>query len=93
MQQAKSELRFKRLALKLQHEKLSMNTVLTVKMYRLLTGACNPGIQMFLEQNGIPYKVKNGEVSTKPMTLKDLLPKLEKANAYGLERIKSLIKE
>ena len=45
-----------------------------------------------MEANELSFTIVNGEtVESKPIKAKDLLPILEKTNAYGLQRLKSLI--
>ena len=45
-----------------------------------------------MQQHNIPFDVIEGNtVEKKPITAKELLPLLEKSNAYGIERFKSLI--
>lgn len=58
------------------------NTLITVNYYRLLTGSCQSGVEAFRKAHGLTkekYKAK------------DLLPILEKNQAYGLERFKKLV--
>jgi len=64
----------------------------TVKYYRLLTGACEEGVKQWMQNNGVEYSIKDDSVIEKqPIKAIDLLPMLEKSNAYGIEKIKSLI--
>ena len=60
-----------------------METVMTDNYYRLITGACEIGVKRWKENNNI--KVES-------MTVKELLPLLQKTNAYGYEKLKSLVK-
>ena len=86
------DLEFKIVAEKLKNEPIDKDTELTVKYYRLLTGACDQGIRQWMQQNEIPFKIVDKEtVETKPIKAVDLLPILEKTNAYGLDKVKSLI--
>ena len=65
---------------------------MTVKLYRTITGACDNGVQNWLRTNNIPFKVIDNEtIEEKPITAEELLPLLEKTEAYGLNKIKSLI--
>ena len=86
------DLQFKIISKKLKNEPINETTELTVKYYRLLTGACSLGCENWLKQNNIPYKIIDGDpVENKPIKAKDLLPILEKSNAWGVEKFKSLI--
>jgi len=90
--EAKSDLRFKKMAEKLKSEPIKADTLLTVQHYRLITGACDAGVRQFMEQNKIAYKVVGGKtVELKPIAAKDLLPILEKNQAYGLNKFKELL--
>jgi hypothetical protein len=45
-----------------------------------------------MQNNNIPFKVVDDEtVELKPLKAIDILPILKKTNAYGYERLKSLI--
>jgi hypothetical protein len=91
------DLQFKIVAEKLKKEPINKDTKFTVKYYRLLTGACDFGVRSWMKANNIPFDVVNSGTSTeetvenKPMTAKELLPLLEKTNAYGFEKVKQLI--
>lgn len=59
---------------------------------RTITGACDTGCRDFMQRNNIPFKVENDKtVEVNPIKAKDLLPLLEKSNAYGIERFRSLL--
>jgi hypothetical protein len=50
------------------------------------------GCRQFMDSIGIKYQVIGNEtIEDKKIKAKDLLPILEKANAYGLDRFKKLI--
>ena len=78
---AVSDLEFKIASEKLKNEPINEDTIITVKHYRLITGACEFGVNEWMNSN----KISEG------ITAKKLLPILEKTNAYGLERFKKLI--
>lgn len=82
LKQAKEDFRFKLIAEKLKKDPIKPNTVITIQYYRIITGACQIGVKNWMEQN----KIKKSEYKAK-----DLLPLLEKTNAYGLDKFKSLI--
>ena len=84
VKKAISDLQFKIQSEKLRNEPLTMDTVMTDNHYRLVTGACELGVKEWKKQN---------HVNVSEITLRELLPLLEKTNAYGLSKIKSLIKE
>ena len=89
LKEAKKQFDEKNEVLKIKSEPINLETVFTVSKYKLLTGACNLGIELFLKKNNIPYKIVNEEIiEEKPMVLSELLPLLEKNNEYGLNIIK-----
>lgn len=53
----------------------------SIQYYRLLTGACEFGVREWMKDN----KIDEG------ITAKELLPILERTNAYGLDKFKKLI--
>jgi hypothetical protein len=97
------DLRFKKVSEKLKNDPIKKDTLFTVKYYRLLTGACDSGCRHWMQANNIPFIVKgkgNDEETlladknrkeSKGMKAIDLLPLLEKSNAYGLDKFKKLI--
>ncbi len=92
IKKAIQDVEFKVIAEKLKKEPINADTMFTVKYYRLLTGACDNGVQNWMRNNNIPFKVVDGEtVEEKPIAAKELLPMLEKTNAYGLDKVKQLV--
>jgi hypothetical protein len=92
MQLAIEDLKFKVIAEKLKKDPINKDTEITVMYYRTLTGACDFGCREFMQHNNIPFKVENDKtVEVSPMKAVDLLPILEKSNAYGIDRFKKLI--
>jgi hypothetical protein len=92
VKKAIQDLQFKIVSEKLKKDPIKPNTKFTVKYYRTLTGACDSGCRSWMQNNKIPYKIDGRDtVELKPILAKDLLPILEKTNAYGLEMFKSLI--
>ena len=82
VKKAVADLQFKLIAEKLKKEPIKANTIITVQYYRIITGACEMGCKSWMQQNNIKKEsYKAGE----------LLPLLEKTNAYGLENFKKLI--
>ncbi len=79
---AKEDFRFKLTSEKLKSEPIKADTVITINYYRLITGACEMGVKSWMQQNNI---------SKESYKASELLPILEKTNAYGLEKFKSLI--
>jgi hypothetical protein len=98
VKQAIQDLKFKITSEQLKKEPIYMDTKITVAHYRAITGACNQGIKSWLTSNKIAFTVKNegqsNEIITakKSMTVAQALPILEKTNAYGVSRLKELIK-
>jgi len=79
---AVEDLEFKIISEKLKKEPINKDTLIDVKYYRLITGACELGVNEWMNSNGIKVdKIK----------AIDLLPILEKTNAYGLDKFKQLI--
>ena len=82
LKKAKEDLEFKLISETLKKEPINADTMIDVNRYRLVTGACEFGVKQWMEQNGIKKdKIKASE----------LLPLLEKTNAYGFEKFKKLI--
>lgn len=62
--------------------RLIKDTIISVQYYRIITGACQQGCESWIKANNIKKdKYKASE----------LLPILEKTNAYGLGKFKSLL--
>ena len=81
-EKAKEDYRFKKIAEKLKKEPIKEDTIITIQYYRIITGACESGVKMWMQENGITkteYKAS------------ELLPLLKKTNAYGLSRFLELI--
>ena len=76
-----SDLQFKIGCEKLKNEPISYDTEITVQHYRMITGACQMGCEMFMEEHNLKEPMKAG----------DLLHLLEKSNAYGVSRFKELL--
>jgi hypothetical protein len=92
IKKAISDLEFKFIAEKIKKDPIKADTKITVKYYRLLTGACDIGCRNWMQNNKIDFKIIGDDtVEIKPILAKDLLPILEKSNAYGLEKFKSLV--
>jgi hypothetical protein len=66
---------------KLSKEPIEKDTIITIERYHCATGSCKAGIKNWMEQNNVKEGLK----------AVDLLPILEKYQAYGLERFKKLI--
>ena len=82
VKKAISDVQFKIVAEKLKSEPISEDTIVTINHYRLITGACEMGVNSWMEQN---KQVTDG------IKAKNFLPILEKTGAYGLDRFKELI--
>jgi len=76
------DLNFKIISEKLKKDPINKDTVITINYYRIITGACEQGVNSWIKQHGI--------TKTKYKAI-DLLPLLEKTGAYGVEKFKSLI--
>jgi len=82
LKKAKEDLEFKIISETIKNSPIKADTVIDMKYYRLITGACEIGVKNFIETHDLKASYK----------AKDLLPILEKSNAYGLSKFKSLIK-
>jgi len=83
VKKAISDLQFKLVAEKLKKEPITPDTIITDNYYRLITGACELGVKEWRNRHGITQE---------EITAKELLPILEKSNAYGLSRFKEMLK-
>jgi len=57
--------------------------MLNKHIYRLITGACELGCNDW---------IRNNNIQVEEISVRDLIPLLEKTNAYGVEKIKNLVK-
>ena len=86
------DLEFKIISEKLKHEPINCDTLITVKHYHLLTGACDNGIRNWMQSYNIEFKIVDGKtVEVNPIVAKELYAILEKSNAYGFEKFKKLV--
>ena len=81
MKEAVSDLQYKISVDRLAKEPIHMGDILTIDKYRAITGACKFGVQEWMEQ----HNIEEG------LTVAELLPLLEKTNAYGYEKFKELV--
>ena len=81
IKKAVEDVNFKTISEKLKKEPINKDTVIDMKYYRLITGACEMGVQSFIKGNGLKESYKASE----------LLPILEQSNAYGLSKFKELL--
>ncbi|MBS9774736.1 MAG: leucine-rich repeat protein [Tenacibaculum sp.] len=92
IKQAISDVQFKIVAEKLKNEPINEDTKITVKHYRLITGACDLGCRDFMRENNIPFVIKDGKtVEKKPIKAKDLFELMKTQKPYGFEKFKQLI--
>jgi len=82
LKQAKDDFKFKHTQHLLKNEPITMDTVIDIARYRAITGACESGVNMFRSENGLDKS---------SYLVSELLPILERKNAYGLESFKRLI--
>ena len=82
VKKAIQDLQFKIISEKLKKSPIKADTKIDINYYRLITGSCEIGVKSFIQANDLKESYK----------AKDLLPILEKKNAYGLERFKALCK-
>ena len=82
IKKAIQDVQFKAIAETLRKEPIKKDTIITMQYYRIVTGACEMGCKSWMQKNNITKESYKAS---------ELLPLLEKTNAYGLERFKSLI--
>jgi hypothetical protein len=82
IKKAIEDLNFKIVSEKLKNNPIDRDTIISLNHYRLITGACELGCKSWMEENNI---------TTDKIKASDLLPILEKTNAYGLSNFKRLI--
>jgi len=90
LQKAKEDFRFKLIAEKLKSEPILEDTIITIKHYRLLTGACELGVNSWMQSQF--NEKERAIIIEKGIKAKELLPILVKSNAYGIDRFKKLVK-
>ena len=83
LDKAFEDLQFKMMAEKLKKEPIHADTIVSIKHYRLMTGACEMGCNNWLAQNNLQGVTE--------MKASELLPLLEKTDAYGYTRFKQLV--
>jgi hypothetical protein len=83
LKKAISDLQFKMIAETLKKEPIKPDTIITRQYYRLITGACEFGTESWVKDNGLS--------ELQEIKASDLLKLLEKTNAYGLAKFKSLV--
>ena len=76
------DLQFKIASEKLKKEPITKDTMIDIKYYRIITGACEMGCQSWIKENNI----KESEIRADK-----LYEILEKTNAYGFEKFKQLV--
>jgi len=90
IKKAIQDLEFKIISEKLKNEPIKEDTIITIPYYRLVTGACESGVNQWINsifnEKDKAHWVENG------IKAKELLPILEKSNAYGLDKFKGLIR-
>ena len=82
VKEAIEDLNFKIIAEQLQHDPIKKDTMIGIRYYHIVTGACVHGIKSWMSQH---------DMNKEKYKASELLPILEKTKAYGLERFKKLI--
>ena len=83
LRKAYDDLQFKMIAERLKKEPINADTIISVRYYRIVTGACEMGCKNWLSQNNLTESTE--------MKASELLPLLKKTDAYGYERFKKLV--
>jgi hypothetical protein len=89
LKQAKADFEFKLIAERLKKDPIKEDTIITIQYYRIVTGACEMGVRNWI--NSVFTGKDKDHVLLSGIKAKDLLPLLEKNNAYGYEKFKSLM--
>ena len=89
LKEAKESFKFKIESERIKSEPITLETVVKIQHYRIITGACEFGVKNWIEAN-IPENIRESVVKN-GIKAKDLIPLLEKTDAYGLSRFKALI--
>jgi hypothetical protein len=77
------DVKFKSIQEKLAKSPIYNDTMITVNHYRAITGACEMGCNEFIKQHNLTDLTE--------IKASDLVVLLEKSNAYGVEKFKSLL--
>ncbi len=80
IKKAKEDLDYKVKSESLKNNPVLADEIITIQRYRAITGACEAGVKAWMQQN-----------NASEMPAKDLLPILEKTNAYGYQKFLKLI--
>lgn len=89
LKDAKEGLKFKIISDKLKNEPINLDTIITIQHYRLITGACQFGVNQWLESNFKQEEID--KIESQGIKVREILPTLERSNAYGLQNFKKLI--
>jgi hypothetical protein len=89
LKEAKEDFKFKVMSEKLKKYPITKDTIITVPYYRIITGSCKLGVADWMGKNF--SEKERTKILDKGIKAIELLPILEKTNAYGLERFKKLI--
>ena len=82
LKKAKEDFQFKIISAKLKNEPITKDTKITINYYRMVTGACELGVKNWMAEN---------KMTKESYKASELLPILEKTNAYGVEKFKKLV--
>ena len=82
IKKAIEDLNFKINSEKLKKDPINADTLLTKKHYRLITGACEFGVNEFMKQHNLTKESYRAD---------EIIPILKKTNAYGFQQIEKLI--
>ena len=82
IKKAIEDVQFKIMSEKLQKEPINADTMIDVNRYRIVTGACEMGVESWVKDNNMTNESYRAD---------ELLKVLEKTNAYGLSKFKELV--
>lgn len=89
LRKAKEDFQFKLISEQLKKDPITEDTIITPKYYHIVTGSCEMGIASWIDSTF--NEKEKAKILDKGIKAKDLFPILEKKNAYGFERFKSLV--
>ena len=88
-----SDLEFKIASELFKNKPIKMTDKIGVMEYRAITGACDSGIRDWMDKHKFDYTIRDKRtVEKEKVVVKELLSLLEQDGAYGVKRLKELIK-
>jgi hypothetical protein len=89
LKQAQADLRFKKIAEQIKNAPINADTIISVKHYHAVTGACETGIKSWM--NATFNEAQKADILENGIRAEKLLPILIAQNAYGFKKFQSLV--